>query len=219
MEGIKESSLRACLCAVGLSSLPARYHDGDGWWLRAIVLVRKRGVSESYCVACRDADGRVRYVRDFGVMAPIGAVLSIHPYVYLDVSRFGNVYSNPIHCRAYLVKVFEDWVCRHPDDMRYRRLLDGVRVCGDDSLGRYDRERIMVQMDDAAMRYELVRDEERAQSAAIVDANIAGLREAVRERREREDVARAEMGKLVQDDVPADVVVKRRGRRGRKSAQ
>lgn len=227
MDGIKEVSLRRALESAGLGVLPVRYSDGAGFWLRAVLLLRKRGNVESYALGERYGDGRVRIVRDCGDAVPIVGILGIYPYVYLDEARFGNVYSNAVHERAYLDTVFSDWVSRMPGEVRFARLLEGVRTCGDDELDGYDRERIRYQMERASLPYSaVIRDEERVADASAVaeDSNVRAVRAAVRRRRAAEDAERAALGDKASDGVPSDVVdaggrVKKGGRRGRKRSQ
>lgn len=68
---IKEQSLTAALSAVRLKDLPAPLREGDGYWIEALALVRKRDMSESYCLVRRGGNGLLRYVRDFGNLSPI----------------------------------------------------------------------------------------------------------------------------------------------------
>ena len=86
---IKEESLRKALAAVGLSNLPRQYNaSSQEFWLKAIVLVRKRNMEESYCLYDRKASGLMELVRDFGSASVIFSVKSIHPYLYFDERRF-----------------------------------------------------------------------------------------------------------------------------------
>ena len=86
---LKEQSLSKALSAKGLAELPKQYRDGsDEYWLEAIVLVRKQNLTQSYCLAKRDADGKISYIDDFGMMSPISGLISIHPYLYLDRSTY-----------------------------------------------------------------------------------------------------------------------------------
>lgn len=90
---VKEKSLAAALDAVRLKDLPAPLSGSDGYWIEALVLVRKRDMSESYCLARRGGNGLIRYVRDFGTLSPIVAdnkergiygLLRIYPCEFLD---------------------------------------------------------------------------------------------------------------------------------------
>lgn len=83
MDGIKEKSLRAALDGASLGALPPPW-QGDGFWVRAIVLVRKRNFTESYAMAVRTGDGAIRIMRDYGLPSQIFALLGIYPYEYLD---------------------------------------------------------------------------------------------------------------------------------------
>ena len=78
---LKEQSLSKALSSKGLAELPKQYRDGsDEYWLEAIVLVRKQNLTQSYCLAKRDADGKISYIDDFGMMSPISGLISINPY-------------------------------------------------------------------------------------------------------------------------------------------
>lgn len=84
---IKEQSLKDALNAACLQDLPKQCrsdNDDDGFWLKAVVLVKKRDFTQSYCLAKRKADGKILYKRDFGTISPIIGLISIHPYIYLD---------------------------------------------------------------------------------------------------------------------------------------
>lgn len=83
MDGIKEKSLRAALDGALLGALPSPW-QGDGFWVRAIVLVRKRNFTESYALAVRAGDGAIRIKRDYGLPSQIFALLGVYPYEYLD---------------------------------------------------------------------------------------------------------------------------------------
>lgn len=101
---LKEQSLSKALSSKGLAELPKQYRDGsDEYWLEAIVLVRKQNLTQSYCLAKRDADGKISYIDDFGMMSPISGLISIHPYLYLDRSTY-MPYENIEQMRHALVQ-------------------------------------------------------------------------------------------------------------------
>lgn len=86
---LKEQSLSKALSAKGLTELPKQYRDDCGeFWLEAVVLVRKQNLTQSYCLAKRDADGKISYIADYGIMSPISGLISIHPYMYLDKETY-----------------------------------------------------------------------------------------------------------------------------------
>lgn len=86
---LKEQSLSKALSAKGLTELPKQYRDDCGeFWLEAVVLVRKQNLTQSYCLAKRDADGKISYIADYGMMSPISGLISIHPYLYLDKETY-----------------------------------------------------------------------------------------------------------------------------------
>lgn len=87
---IKESSLTAALSAAPLTSLPKVWDgsDDNGFWIRAVCLVLKRDLSQSYTLAVRDAHGKIRHIRDFGHIGMISRVLSIYPYDVLDEQQY-----------------------------------------------------------------------------------------------------------------------------------
>lgn len=85
MENIKDKSLRQALECSGCLELPkSKNNDDNGFWIRAIVLVRKLNCTSNYALAERRGDGCIIYTRDFGDMSPIIGLLSIHPYLFLD---------------------------------------------------------------------------------------------------------------------------------------
>lgn len=81
----KEQSLKDALIYTQLDELPKQFRESTGkYWIKALVLVKKLDTTLSYADAVRDADGKVRYVKDFGTMSPIVGLVSIHPYETLD---------------------------------------------------------------------------------------------------------------------------------------
>lgn len=82
MKNIKETSLDRALKAARLTELPKQAKPSDPiFWKEAIVLVRKRDLTQSYAMAHRDITGRVTYTADYGSPAPIVSLLSVHPYI------------------------------------------------------------------------------------------------------------------------------------------
>lgn len=101
---LKEQSLSKALSAKGLTELPKQYRDDCGeFWLEAVVLVRKQNLTQSYCLAKRDADGKISYIADYGMMSPISGLISIHPYMYLDKETY-MPYENIEQMRHALVQ-------------------------------------------------------------------------------------------------------------------
>lgn len=103
---IKEQSLKLALEATACRELPKAYKDGAGFWIKAIVLVRKRNQTQSYALAERRADGVIRYVKDFGLMSQIEGLVSVHPYVYFDEERFMCPYKSVEAQRRSLLSFF-----------------------------------------------------------------------------------------------------------------
>lgn len=103
---IKEQSLKLALEATACRELPKVYKDGSGFWIKAIVLVRKRNQTQSYALAERRADGVIRYVKDFGLMSQIEGLVSVHPYVYFDEERFMCPYKSAEAQRRSLLSFF-----------------------------------------------------------------------------------------------------------------
>ena len=89
---VKEASLRRALEAADMQvrGLPKQYRgDSDKIWILAIVLVQKLNLEECYCLYQRSGDGYMRLVMDCGSgTGLVGKIMSIHPYVYLDMERF-----------------------------------------------------------------------------------------------------------------------------------
>lgn len=82
MKNIKETSLDRALKASRLTELPKQAKPSDPiFWKEAIVLVRKRDLTQSYAMAHRDITGRITYTADYGTPAPIVSLLSVHPYI------------------------------------------------------------------------------------------------------------------------------------------
>lgn len=88
---LKERTLRDALEYACCRDLPKIYCEGSeqGYWIEAIVLVKKCNGDMTYTIARRGGDGMIRYVKDFGRMSGINGLVSIHPYLYLDKSLLG----------------------------------------------------------------------------------------------------------------------------------
>lgn len=105
MIGIQEKSLNAALEAASLqqTGLPKIWRgESDGFWVEAVVLVRKRNGDKSYMLARRGADRLIRYARDCGRMSPVVSLVSIFPYKYLDTRRFDPCKGDEGEQRKYL---------------------------------------------------------------------------------------------------------------------
>lgn len=101
---IKEESLSLALSDKALKELPKKYRDDSGeFWLEAIVLVKKQNLTQSYAAAKRDADGKISYMADYGMMSPIAGLVSVHPYMYLDKETY-MPYENIEQMRHALVQ-------------------------------------------------------------------------------------------------------------------
>lgn len=87
---IKEESLKQALAEAGLiRGLPHQYNEKkDPFWIRAIVLVQKRSMEESYCIYEQNADRYMKLLYDFGGASPIFGIKGIYPYLYLDETNF-----------------------------------------------------------------------------------------------------------------------------------
>lgn len=108
-ESVKGKTLYLALSEARLGELPVQYKDGMGWWSRAVVLVRRRGLVENYALAERSVRGVFRIVRDFGPVMPIVAVIGIYPYAWLrGICTVGAGYRDEESMRAYLRRYNED---------------------------------------------------------------------------------------------------------------
>ena len=88
MKNIKETSLDRALKAARLTELPKQAKPSDPiFWKEAIVLVRKRDLTQSYALAHRDITGRITYTADYGTPAPIVSLLSVHPYLCMGAGE------------------------------------------------------------------------------------------------------------------------------------
>lgn len=89
---IKDKSLQRALNASACRELPKAVGEEDttkSYWVKAIALVRKRDLSQSYCLVERGSDGVIKYKADYGTPSTIFGLVSVHPYVVVDVARFG----------------------------------------------------------------------------------------------------------------------------------
>lgn len=157
-ETIGEKSLRLALGYAGLRDLPPQYKEGDGWWVKALLLVRKRGLSESWCIAERDVRGVVRIIKDFGLVYQVVGILSVHPYEYLDYGTFGAEYKDAAEEREALIRFYRSRMGGQllglsEGDDAYKRAaafgegrIKSVQSCSEEELAVYDRERIRILM-------------------------------------------------------------------------
>lgn len=197
-----------------MSSLPKRYTvNSREFWLKAIVLVRKRNMEESYCLYDRKPSGLMRLVWDFGSASVIFAIKSIHPYLYFDERRFipggmglrdkkmyllheldkddENWYNVPSMDEAQVDRViFEHGISRQLENLDEDMMLNDINETGEE-----EREAI-TEEDEKKYRSDLFAmiREGRSQD------EIAAFREAFARRKEAQE-ARA---KSVSPSVDAD---------------
>lgn len=94
MANVTEDSLRRALVELGLTQtgLPKMWRgEQDGFWIKAVALVRKLNGDRSYYAVERMADGRIVYRTDFGRMSPVMELVRVFPYVFLDEARYVDV--------------------------------------------------------------------------------------------------------------------------------
>lgn len=94
MANVTEDSLRRALAELGLTQtgLPKMWRgEQDGFWIKAVALVRKLNGDRSYYAVERMADGRIVYRTDFGRMSPVMELVRVFPYVFLDEARYVDV--------------------------------------------------------------------------------------------------------------------------------
>lgn len=84
MTNSAEKSLTSVLRYTRLRELPQE-DNGKNVWIMAIVLVRKSDGSTNYAVADKDADGKMRIMKDFGSVCSIFSIDDIYPFAYLGV--------------------------------------------------------------------------------------------------------------------------------------
>lgn len=86
---IKEQSLKDALTHLVMEELPKQYKEASGeQWIKAVVLVKKLDLTQSYAIAERNADGRISYKKDFGTISPISGLISVYPYELVNKDRF-----------------------------------------------------------------------------------------------------------------------------------
>lgn len=84
MTNSAEKSLTSVLRYARLRELPQE-DNGKNVWIMAIVRVRKSDGSTNYAVADKDADGKMRIMKDFGSVCSIFSIDNIYPFAYLGV--------------------------------------------------------------------------------------------------------------------------------------
>lgn len=110
MANITEESLKSALTDLGLTQigLPKIWRgEQDGFWIKALALVRKLNGDLSYYAVERNAEGLISYKTDYGRMSPIRERVRIHPYMFLDEARYVNV-GDEKDRRYHLFTVTED---------------------------------------------------------------------------------------------------------------
>ena len=92
---IKEKTLSMALSDVRCHELPKLYREDDlegKVWIKAIALVKKRNLVQTYMLAEHKADGRIIYTKDYassiGNVSPMAGLIGVYPYVYLDTERY-----------------------------------------------------------------------------------------------------------------------------------
>lgn len=83
MEKLNKESLVKALSFCGLREVPEEW-DKENIYLRALALVSKIDGSESYVLVEKDAHGNDRMIKDFGTVCAINAVISVHPFFFLE---------------------------------------------------------------------------------------------------------------------------------------
>lgn len=84
MTNSAEKSLTSVLRYTRLRELPQE-DNGKNVWIMAIVRVRKSDGSINYAVADKDADGKMRIMKDFGSVCSIFSIDNIYPFAFLGV--------------------------------------------------------------------------------------------------------------------------------------
>lgn len=84
MTNSAEKSLTSVLRYTRLRELPQE-DNGKNVWIMAIVRVRKSDGSTNYAVADKDADGKMRIMKDFGSVCSIFSIDNIYPFAFLGV--------------------------------------------------------------------------------------------------------------------------------------
>lgn len=161
MEDRTEQSLRRALESLRIKELPRQYKDGMGFWIRALVKVRKSDNRCYYMAAERNGWGVMRYIKDFGPVMRVMAVVGVYPYMYLDEARYGLRYSGEESMRKRLAGFFRAHYGKLADGAGYDTkaggalLADGERLakraeaCPSGELASLDRERMaMLQRQD-----------------------------------------------------------------------
>lgn len=78
-----DKTLVDALSFCGLRALPDKWDD-EHIYLRALALVTKADATKSYVLLQKDDTGHDKIVKDFGTIAVIRTIDSIHPFFYLD---------------------------------------------------------------------------------------------------------------------------------------
>lgn len=84
MTNSAEKSLTSVLRYTRLRELPQE-DNGKNVWIMAIVRVRKSDGSTNYAVADKDAEGKMRIMKDFGSVCSIFSIDNIYPFAFLGV--------------------------------------------------------------------------------------------------------------------------------------
>lgn len=136
MIDIKQKSLQEALTASGCNELPPQYKQNDKrFWLKAIALVKKKNMTQSYVLAERRSDGAIIYTKDFGMMSPIAGLVGVYPYIYLDHERYMPDLDNR--------EKAEKDIYYHFDDLT----LDQIKSMDSDTIKRYARQLAMDNQD------------------------------------------------------------------------
>ena len=84
MTNFTEKTLTSVLRYARLRELPQE-DNGKNVWILAVVRVRKSDGTTNYAIADKDAEGKIRIMKDFGSVCSIFSIDNIYPYAYLGV--------------------------------------------------------------------------------------------------------------------------------------
>lgn len=172
---IKERSLSAALNDAACKELPKPYveseYEQEGlFWYRGIALVRKCDGTQSYCLVEHRPDGIIDYRRDYGTISPIFGLVSVFPYVVVDMKRFGydGVSDSDMKRRA-AAKGFNVSDCDTPEKLAQLRIAVAIRNFKD-----ADKARALMNLSDEEQKKEDALAAQKEQAAPIEGNELRG---------------------------------------------
>lgn len=143
MNSYKEYSMRQCLIDEGLPDLPKLHKEENGFWIKAVALVKKFPFHQTYMLVEHRADGYIKFCKDYPPFGQITGLLEVRPYMYLDEKAMDA-------CKGY---------SRDLIALRYPERADDIYSCDADRLSIWQLQYAIDVQKDGDNGYEYAKDD------------------------------------------------------------